>query len=279
MPKINPQSELVSSTQAAELLGVHVASIKRWADQGKLRCIRTPGGHRRFPLSAVKALGDDFSRESNPEHNQADEFRLRLFESLRNGQQMAAEAVMLEFWGQVGSWAAVGDAIGRLLEDMGRAWAAGQLNITDEHVASETLLRSLARLQLMIPRGGDTAPVCALATAPGDEHTLGLAMSELVLAEHGWRTLWLGRFTPVATLCETVVRDDVSMLAVSASAFSSSANVLSDLVIRVGPLAKGAGTTLVLGGSGSWPEGVYDVARVRSHVEYGAVLSQLKELP
>ena len=162
---------------------------------------------------------------------------------------------------------------------MGRAWAAGQLNITDEHVASETLLRSLARLQLTIPRGGESAPVCALATAPGDEHTLGLAMSELVLAEHGWRTLWLGRFTPVRTLCDVVVREDVAMLAVSASAFSSSAAVLSDLVIRVGPLAKGSGTSLVLGGSGTWPEGVYDVLRIRSHADFGGLLSQQLRTP
>ncbi len=279
MAKNDPQNDLVSSTQAAELLGVHVASVKRWADQGRLRCIRTPGGHRRFALSAVKALGDDFARKSHPDQDSSDAFRTRLFDNLRKGKQIAAEAIMLDFWGEAGSWAAVGDAIGRLLEDMGRAWAAGQLNITDEHVASETLLRSLARLQLTIPRGGDSAPVCALATAPGDEHTLGLAMSEMVLAEHGWRTLWLGRFTPVETLCETVVRDDVQMLAVSASAFSSSANVLSDLVIRVGPLAKGSGTTLVLGGSGTWPEGVYGIERVRSHVEYGALLRHLKEVP
>ena len=279
MGKIDPHEPLVSSTQAAEILGVHVASVKRWADQGRLRCIRTPGGHRRFPLAAVRALGDDFSSDPVGQKPASDVFRSNLFESLREGKQLRAEAIMLEFWGEVGSWAGVGDAIGLLLEDMGRAWAAGQLNITDEHVASETLLRSLARLQLLIPRGGDTAPVCALATAPGDEHTLGLAMSELVLAEHGWRTLWLGRFTPVMTLCETVVREDVHMLAVSASAFSSTASVLSDLVIRVGPLAQGAGTTLVLGGSGLWPEGVYGLERVRSHVEYGELLNKLKEMP
>jgi len=279
MSKIDPQSELVSSTQAAALLGVHVASIKRWADQGRLRCIRTPGGHRRYPVHEVEALGNDFNARAEGGESQADVFRTRLFAALRSGKQLAAESILMEYWSEVGSWAGVGDAVGRLLEDMGRAWAAGDLNITDEHVASETLLRSLARIQVMIPRGGESAPVCALSTAPGDEHTLGLAMSELVLAEHGWRTLWLGRFTPVSTLCETVVREDVQMLAVSASSFSSTAKVLSELVIRVGPLAQGAGTSLVLGGSGVWPEGVYGVSRVRSHVEYGELLSALREMP
>ena len=43
---------------------------------------------------------------------------------MRKGKQLRAEAIMLEFWGEVGSWAAVGDAIGLLLEDLGLASAA-----------------------------------------------------------------------------------------------------------------------------------------------------------
>lgn len=34
--------------QAAAFLGVHPATLRRWADEGEVRCVRTPGGHRRF---------------------------------------------------------------------------------------------------------------------------------------------------------------------------------------------------------------------------------------
>jgi excisionase family DNA binding protein len=41
-------SEWVSLRQAAEILGVHPATVRNWADKGELAARRTPGGHRRF---------------------------------------------------------------------------------------------------------------------------------------------------------------------------------------------------------------------------------------
>ena len=41
-------SEWVSLRQAAELLGVHPATVRNWADKGDMPSRRTPGGHRRF---------------------------------------------------------------------------------------------------------------------------------------------------------------------------------------------------------------------------------------
>jgi excisionase family DNA binding protein len=41
-------SEWVSLQRAAEILGVHPATVRNWADKGDLPSMRTPGGHRRF---------------------------------------------------------------------------------------------------------------------------------------------------------------------------------------------------------------------------------------
>lgn len=41
-------SEWVSLRQAADMLGVHPATVRNWADRGDLPTRRTPGGHRRF---------------------------------------------------------------------------------------------------------------------------------------------------------------------------------------------------------------------------------------
>lgn len=41
-------SEWVSLRRAAEILGVHPATVRNWADKGELPSRRTPGGHRRF---------------------------------------------------------------------------------------------------------------------------------------------------------------------------------------------------------------------------------------
>ena len=41
-------SEWVSLGEAAEIIGVHPATIRNWAERGELPYRRTPGGHRRF---------------------------------------------------------------------------------------------------------------------------------------------------------------------------------------------------------------------------------------
>lgn len=44
----NESSEWISLRHAAEILGVHPATVRNWADEGKLPSRKTAGGHRRF---------------------------------------------------------------------------------------------------------------------------------------------------------------------------------------------------------------------------------------
>jgi len=37
-----------TSSQAANYLGVSLATVRRWTDAGHIGCYRTPGGQRRF---------------------------------------------------------------------------------------------------------------------------------------------------------------------------------------------------------------------------------------
>jgi excisionase family DNA binding protein len=47
-------SEWVSLGEAAEIIGVHPATIRNWAERGDLPFRRTPGGHRRFRRSDLQ---------------------------------------------------------------------------------------------------------------------------------------------------------------------------------------------------------------------------------
>lgn len=66
--------ELITTRVAAALLGVGTTSIKRWADDGTLACVRTAGGHRRFLRAEVLRLfeagdpgADQFSQTTDDE--------------------------------------------------------------------------------------------------------------------------------------------------------------------------------------------------------------------
>ena len=45
--------EWLTLTDAAERLGIHATTLRRWANSGKIPVMVTPGGHRRFKLSDV----------------------------------------------------------------------------------------------------------------------------------------------------------------------------------------------------------------------------------
>jgi excisionase family DNA binding protein len=46
--------EWLTLSQAAELLGVHFTTLRRWADQGLIEHIRTPGGKRKFNRKSLE---------------------------------------------------------------------------------------------------------------------------------------------------------------------------------------------------------------------------------
>ncbi|MBC8098792.1 MAG: helix-turn-helix domain-containing protein [Armatimonadetes bacterium] len=48
---MSEQTEWVSLRRAADMLGVHPATVRNWADSGQLPSRRTAGGHRRFRVS------------------------------------------------------------------------------------------------------------------------------------------------------------------------------------------------------------------------------------
>ncbi len=52
-------TEWVSLRQASEMLGVHPATVRNWADKGDLPSRRTPGGHRRFRKQDLLRLAED----------------------------------------------------------------------------------------------------------------------------------------------------------------------------------------------------------------------------
>ena len=57
-------NDWINLSEAADLLGVHPATLRAWGDKGELPMQRTPGGHRRFRRADVE------SRAITPDHSQ-----------------------------------------------------------------------------------------------------------------------------------------------------------------------------------------------------------------
>jgi excisionase family DNA binding protein len=49
-------ADVLRPGEVARMFGVHTKTINRWGDEGKLRVLRTPGGHRRYSGPEARAL-------------------------------------------------------------------------------------------------------------------------------------------------------------------------------------------------------------------------------
>jgi methylmalonyl-CoA mutase cobalamin-binding subunit len=228
--------------------GVGPTAVKRWADSGLLRCVRTAGGHRRFDRQDVERL----IRNGAPAAAAGD-WTSWIEMLTTDGSVHLVQARLFEERARQGAWHLVAASLGDLLTELGRRWAAGTLSAIEEHIASAGLQRGLASVCEIIPVASG-APRCLLASAEGDDHTLGLALAELCLAEAGWRTEWAGGRTRSTDVVDRLASGAIGMVALSASAASSDASALADEVRLVGEACRAAGVPLALGGAGAWPE-------------------------
>lgn len=56
----------LSPVEAADILGVHEDTLKRWAKNGKIRASRTPGGWWRFERADLDAFRAAHVNEPEP---------------------------------------------------------------------------------------------------------------------------------------------------------------------------------------------------------------------
>jgi excisionase family DNA binding protein len=268
--------ELLTSAEVARLLGVTAATVKRWADAGLIACARTPGAHRRFDATAVAAFAR--TQRAPPPHPAvaAPPFAEGWVDRLAAERDpIALQAQLLAERARLASWWRVAEVLGPVVHAIGQRWADGRLSVLEEHELSERLARTLARIAEAIPVAPG-APRVLLATAAGDDHTLGLALAELAIRERGWSTRWAGRLVPAAELAAAASRREADVLALSASV-ASAAPALEAEVALLAPACRAAGVGLVLGGAGPWPDPPPHGARLRTFGALGDYLGAEEE--
>lgn len=250
--------ERLTSAAAAEFLNVGVSTIKRWADEGVLPCLRTAGGHRRFERSA---LTEQAARALATSLSQTETARW-MGTLLAGGSAHEVAGALHSARHRLGAWWRVSRELGLVLSEIGRRWADGQVSIVEEHSISERLMRGLTLVMESIPTPPDARRMLVL-TAEGEEHTLGLALAELCAREVGWLSQWCGRGTPLAELKQTLSLGEIDLVAVSASPYARDAEELAAQCSRLEALTEPRGTMLVLGGGGAWPRAPRYGVRVR----------------
>jgi excisionase family DNA binding protein len=274
----------LTSREAARLLGVSEASVKRWADGGLLPTLKTAGGHRRFRLEDVaafrreglsrvnagpRATGDapeGLTRASRSDEEcvpRGDEARIDetlprlMFDSIVGGHDEEATAMLIGLHLQRHSVARIADmVICPALREVGDLWHAGELSLAQEHLATRTALSALQTLRASLgdrEREGEPAAICC--SVEDDFHEMPVQLATLTLEAQGWQVINLGTSTPFYALAEAVARFNPRLACIASTVFNQPDRAAREYV-EFGAAARRAGASVVLGGAGFQSEGV-----------------------
>lgn len=100
---------------------------------------------------------------------------------------------------------------------VGERWANGQWGIAEEHLASQTLIRTLERIRPQLGPEGRIGPLAVLAGVTGEHHMIGLICLEHILGESGWTVARLSADVPVKDLTAFVARNEARLVAITTS--------------------------------------------------------------
>jgi len=168
----------MTTPEAARLLSVGATTIKRWVAEDRLKCVTTPGGHRRFARAEIE-------RYQQVLGGQSEDVSFQLLEDLlHNSDTYSFQSHLMALRGRLGSWYQVADVVGKTLTAIGDRWEQGTCSVAEEHNASRRFQQALWACGASLPSPPEP-PVCILASVEGDEHTLGLSLAKICLREAG----------------------------------------------------------------------------------------------
>lgn len=239
--------DLLSTADAARVLGAGPTSVKRWADTGVLDCVRTAGGHRRFTREAL----DRFMRLRELGEPVVEELQ-RWVDLLIS--DASHELALLRARRRASSWHRVSEELAPVLRALRFRWQTEATSFGERRGVSERLSRALSSISdsLHVPPNAERA---LLVCIEPEEDDLPLYLAEVCLKELGWAPCWLGASVPSAEITRQVAADErIRLVYTFASEKCRDADQLRNVYTTVGSLCQRRGAAIVLAGDGAWPE-------------------------
>jgi excisionase family DNA binding protein len=205
-----------STADLARVCGVSISTIKRWTDSGFLRCVRTPGGHRKYRVQdvaeAARRLGLTSADADTAPAARIDELALlllqgnrdalaaRLAAALRNGDAAGVRGSLLDLHRHGMPLAEALLLLPAALDRIEAGPAESAELDAFERRRAQAICSGIAR-QLAQPASPPPgAPLALVATRPGERADLAAGAVLLALAEAGWRLVDLGLLADLEAL-------------------------------------------------------------------------------
>lgn len=253
-----------SSAGLARMLDVNESTVKRWADGGSIDCVKTPGGHRRFPVAAVMKFIQQnklavpelaHAMEINPDlraHVLAGNIK-KLAPELKSAAMAGDESTALNILRS--AMAAKPDLLAIFeevvfppLREIGAEWEVGTITVDEEHLASQTIRTALTRLQPEIHDESQHGRLAVFGCFEEELHDIGLLCASIYLASRGWKTHFLGQMTPTRSLLNAIRKQRPHLVVISTVAGEAPRRFVRAVNEVLYPQLRRTGGRLVVGG-------------------------------
>ena len=234
----------VGLQEAADLLGVHYMTVYRYVRTGRLAAVHD--GHTwrvrtrdldavRVGRSRVQPRGT--ARAASTSH---------LLERLVAGDEAGAWRVVED---ALASGAEPADVhltlLAPAMREVGNRWKRGELNVADEHLASATARRLIARLGPRFARPGRKRGTVLVGAVAGESHEMPVAIVADQLRGAGFHVVELGADTPAASFADAAVREAPLCVLISITTAGHEGAVAD----TVAELRERADTVVLVGGA------------------------------
>ena len=210
----------LNSKEVAMIMGVHVSTVKRWTDAGKLPCYQTPGGHRKFILRHINKFLAKNKKKSkkvniielegikdrkliqNIDHGEYEKLLPVFIKQALNADGNRLKTTLTGLYMKQYLLHDIYDALVMpVLESIGDMWANNDISVAEEHLASNTIRNAVHALGETLERKDykDKSYTLSLALS-GDEHDLPLIMTKQILEIKGIPVINCGRNTPANSI-------------------------------------------------------------------------------
>jgi excisionase family DNA binding protein len=198
-----PGGDVLTLRQAADRLGVHYMTAYGYVRTGRLDA-RRDGVQWRVDAAAVDKL---LTPKPERRTRRADTAPARLTARLLAGDEAGAWRVVERALVSGRDAEAVQlDLLAPALRSIGRRWQRGAVSIAEEHVATTTAQRIVARLGPRFARSGPSRGTVILGCVAGDRHALASAVLADLVRGRGITVIDLGADTPPESFVDAAQR-------------------------------------------------------------------------
>jgi excisionase family DNA binding protein len=228
-----------STQQLAKLLRVDQTTIRRWADSGKLKCFKSPGGHRKFTPEHVGEFISKYHYEVLPSRSGSSfepgkESLLSLissrdlhtlsevfFAEARRGETDNLWAMLLDCYHADIPLVEIYDIIIRkAVRKILKLQKDGKLSESDKHVCLSSMVESLSQFQSSTQKAIASGRIATCASpVNGLEEVLFLGVHH-VLRAAGWKVFDLGANTPVNVFIKAIEDYEPTLICASVAYFA-----------------------------------------------------------